>query len=48
MDIIVKRELIETILIQSLQRLYEIDETNIKYEVSERKVSHRLTPYCES
>ena len=43
-----KKELILEILIQSLQRLYEIDETNIKYEVSERNVCARLAHHMEN
>lgn len=43
-----KKELILEILIQSLQRLYEIDETNIKYEVSERNICARLAHHMEN
>ena len=48
MDIIVKRELIEIILIQSLLRLYQIDEVNIKYEASERNICARLAHHMEN
>ena len=42
------KELVEQILVQSLQRLYEIDETNIKYEVSERNICARLAHHMEN
>lgn len=44
----VNKELVEQILVQSLQRLYEIDETNIKYEVSERNICARLAHHMEN
>lgn len=44
----VNKELVEQILVQSLQRLYEIDEPNIKYEVSERNVCARLAHHMEN
>lgn len=43
-----KRLLIETILIQSLNRLYQIDELNIRYDASERNVYARLAHHMES
>lgn len=45
---IINKGLIEQILIQSLKRLYEIDEPNIKYEVSERNVCARLAHHMEN
>lgn len=42
------RELVETILVQSLKRLYRIDETNIKYEASERNICARLAHHMEN
>ena len=44
----VNKELVEQFLVQSLQRLYEIDETNIKYEVSERNICARLAHHMEN
>ena len=48
MDEEITKGLIEQILIQSLKRLYEIDEPNIKYEVSERNVCARLAHHMEN
>ena len=42
------KELVEQILVQSLQWLYAIDETNIKYEVSERNICARLAHHMEN
>lgn len=42
------KELILEILIQSLQRLYQIDETNIKYDASERNICARLAHHMEN
>ena len=42
------KKLIEQILIESLDRLYQIDETNIKYEVSERNICARLAHHMEN
>lgn len=42
------KELIENILIQSLKRLYQIDELNIRYEASERNICARLAHHMEN
>ena len=44
----VNKELVEQILMQSLQRLYQIDETNIKYDASERNICARLAHHMEN
>ena len=44
----VNKELVEQILIESLEHLYQIDETNIKYEVSERNICARLALHMEN
>lgn len=48
MDEEITKGLIEQILIQSLKRLYEIDEPNIKYEASERNICARLAHHMEN
>lgn len=42
------KELIENILIQSLNRLYRIDELNIRYDASERNICARLAHHMEN
>lgn len=48
MYIMVNIVLIEQILIQSLKRLYEIDEPNVKYDVSKRNICARLAHHMEN
>lgn len=44
----ITKKLVETILIESLEQLYQIDEVNIKYEASERNICARLALHMEN